>query len=68
MADIIHFFRSFGHILQASPLFVQVFDLDKTEDGSKTTTTSLMAVDSGAAMITEQADDFELDLDSFDMI
>lgn len=64
--DIVHFFRSFRHILQSSPLFVQVFDL---KNDGQDMSTSLMAIESSNLEIAnESTNAFELDLDSLQML
>lgn len=64
--DIVNFFRSFGNILQSSPLFVQIFDL---KNDSQHENTSMMAIESSQLEITEEDPNaFELDLDSLQMI
>lgn len=64
--DIVNFFRSFGHILQSSPLFVQVFDL---QNDSQIHNTPLMTIGSTQPEVTKESPNaFELDLDSVPMI
>lgn len=63
--DIVNFFRSFGHILQSSPLFVQVFDL---KNDGQDMNTSLMAIESSHLIDDESTNAFELDLDSLQLL
>ena len=70
VSDVKNFFRSFGHILKSSPLFVQVFDLDDGSNCGKngdTNSTLLIGSESNEIVSKPEVNLFELDLDSFDL-